>query len=97
MEYIVDNSKYSYSYQKLREDYIRFRRMNDEEFLSHLLEILHFAVFVCYLKEIPTNAALCDKGVIHQLVHLLNEDTKEDALYELSSIRDTFNTICELA
>ena len=96
MEYLVGDKRFSFSYQGLFEDYVRYSRMNDAEFLENIVPILHFTCFVCYLKEIPTGCCLVDNGIIHQLVHLLQEETRPQALRELEDIRDTFNKVCEL-
>ena len=97
MEYLVGTSKYSFSYQDLKNDYIKYKSMNDADFTAHLIKILHFSCFVCYIKEIPTHAILCDTGLIHELIHLLDSNTKAHAKMNLDDIRNKFNTICELA
>lgn len=97
VDYRVDKSHYSFSYQELREDYLRFKAMTDAAFVANLVKILHFACFVCFLKDIPTEAILSDKGVIHEFVHILNQETQIDALNNLAEIREKFNKICELA
>lgn len=95
--YLVENSQYSISYQNLRNDYLKYCLMSDEDFLKHLKDILHFACIVCWMKE-RSEAALRDDGVIHQLVHILgkvNCDMNEKEL--LSITRDIFNRECCLA
>jgi len=82
--------KYSFSYQWLRDDYLRFTMMSDEEFLADLIHILHFTVFVCYIKEMQTQWVLADTGIVHELVHLLLEERnralgKPDAEIEVTS------------
>lgn len=96
MDYLVEGSKYSLSYSALREDYLRYKAMPDADFAASAIKILHFSCIVCYLKEMPAQAVLIDKGIIHELVHLLDADTKPDALRELPGIREKFNKICEL-
>ena len=70
MEYLVDGKKFHFSYQELREHYIQFISMTDSEFINKIDEALHFAIFVCYLKEIPTYLCLSDMGIVHELLHL---------------------------
>ncbi len=96
MDYSVEGSKYSLSYSELREDYLRYKAMLDADFAASAIKILHFSCIVCYLKETSAQAVLIDKGIIHELVHLLDADTKPDALRDLPRIRETFNQICEL-
>lgn len=100
--YEVDGSRYALSYSSLREDYLNYRLMTDEDFMANLVKILHFAVFVCFVKEAPSYVVLSDKGVIHELVHLLEfrdqlDDPQESFEVRLDRIRDTFNRWCCLA
>lgn len=97
MEYLVGGKRYGFSYAELKADFERFRGLGDEEFLENLTEILHFAVFVCYLKEIPREATLSDEGIIHQLVHLMIKETRPQALAQIRAIRAQFNTLCALS
>lgn len=101
----LPGGKYGFSYQQLRDDYLRFVMMSDDEFLGNLLDILHFACFVCYIKENSTQSVLADTGVIHELIHLLMEERNHAAGKEhpevtdtpLDRIRDLFNRDCCLA
>jgi hypothetical protein len=97
MRYLTDNNvEFNLSYGALKEDYLRFRDMTDEEFAASALEILHFCCVTAFLKEIPTNSILIDDGIIHELIHLLVEDTQQEALDRLPEIRETFNSLMEL-
>lgn len=101
----LPGGKYGFSYQQLRDDYLRYTMMTDEEFYEDLLNILHFACFVCYVKEKQTQWVLADTGIVHELVHLLMEkqnrkDKKPDPTVtdtSLEKIRDLFNYDCCLA
>ena len=99
LTYLPDEHKFVFSYSEVQADYERYRTMPDEEFgsLEKLPHILHFAVFVCFLKELPTGACLCDTGIVHQLLHLLIPATREDALKDLREIRAQFDRVLELA
>lgn len=97
MDYVIDGSTYSFSYDALREDYHRFKNMSDAEFAASVIDALHFACFVSHLKDFPACVVLSDKGVIHQLVHLLAKDTQSLVFQELVEIRETFNKVLELA
>lgn len=96
---------YSFSYQELRDDYRRFYLMSDDEFLGNLLDILHFTVYVSYIKEGQARWLLADNGIIHELVHLLMEERNRAHGYDkprvtdtsLEKIRDLFNRDCCLA
>lgn len=91
--------KFIVSYSSLREDYLRYTLMSDEDFLANLLDILHFACIVCWVKEKQTQWLLGDTGLIHELVHLLIEQKEQAEITTtpLSTIRDIFNRDCCLA
>jgi len=100
--YLVDGAQYTLSYSSLREDWLKFTMMSDDDFMENLVPILHFACIVCYLKEVPGYIALSDQGVVHELVHLLHYGSgfdAPDATFDLrlERIRDTFNRWCCLA
>lgn len=87
MEYLVDGTSFHYSYTDLRENYMRFKTMTDEEFIKNAKYVLHFAIFACYIKEIPTYLCCSDKGIIHELTHLILEIQAQ----HIHEIRDLFN------
>lgn len=96
--YLTDNNtKYSFSYQELKDDFHKFKDMKDEEFIANALSILHFCCVVSYIKDLPSHAVLIDDGVIHELVHLLSDETRDGAIENLPEIRKNFNSIMELA
>lgn len=87
IEYISEGSKFILSYNELREHHINFCEMSDSDFMDNLNDALHLACIICFLKEIPTYVCLTDKGIIHELVHLLKENGTTTSLQE---IRDLF-------
>lgn len=92
IEYLSEGAKFSLSYQELREHYLNFCEMSDSDFLKNLPDALHLACIICFLKETPTYVCLTDKGIIHELVHLLKENGTTTSLQE---IRDLFKlTLC---
>jgi hypothetical protein len=101
----LPSSKYGFSYQQLRDDYLRYRLMSDDDFLSHLVDILHFACYVAYVKELLTQWVLADTGIVHELVHLLIEERNQRegrkewqvTTTSLKEIRDLFDRDCCLA
>jgi len=97
LDYLIENHRYVLEYSKLKEDFERYHAMHDEEFLNNLIPVLHFVCVVSYLKETPGQVLTNDEGLIHQLVHLLDEQTKPDALHELRAIRMRFDSLCRLA
>lgn len=92
MQYNVDTEKYGFSYQELKLDYEKYSKMQDTDFIHNIPKILHFACFVCYLKEIPSQVLLVDNGLIHELIHLLNGVN----FHKIKEIRELFDLHCKL-
>ncbi|UPW35900.1 hypothetical protein QE320_gp154 [Pseudomonas phage EM] len=79
MSYVAGNGHtYSFSYTQMRDTYNRLRDLNDEEFKAALPEVLHFACFACWVKEVPTSVVLGDWGLIHLIAHQLHGEPGED-------------------
>lgn len=95
MQYLIEGDKYILHYQELKEQYILHIAMSDEEFMKNLPSALHLACVICFLKEIPTYICLSDKGVIHELTHLLQHGT--DELIILKDIRKVFKQQLKLS
>jgi len=94
MEYIVDSKTYSFDYQELKEKYLELESLTDIQFLDRIPEILHFVCFVSYVKNTPSYILLNDRGLIHELVHLL--DLKGHPTNDLENIREQFKIWCKL-
>jgi hypothetical protein len=88
LTYLVENTKYSYSYSDLKDRYNEILNFSDEEFKTYLVKILHFTIFVCYLKELQTAQVLSDKGIIHEIVHYL--EMGETTELRLVDLREQF-------
>jgi hypothetical protein len=97
MEYTVSGKHFFLSYQDLKEDYFTFINQSDAEFIipQNLIKALHFACIVLYLKEAGPEMTVSDKGIIHELVHLL--DIPDEPLVDLAAIRDLFKEVLLLA
>jgi len=92
IKYLSEGSQFSLSYRELREHYLKFCEMSDSDFLKNLPDAIHLACIICFLKEVPTYVCLTDKGIIHELVHLLKENGTKTSLQE---IRELFKlTLC---
>lgn len=94
IEYIENGHKYAFSYSWLRADYEKFVAMSDEEFVENILDVLHCAIYICYIKEIETYRCLSDEGIVHQLIHILDPNIRSDI--DLQQVRESFKTVCEL-
>ena len=87
--YKVGNREFVYDHKSLQYAFSTYRGCTNEEFLENIVDILHFAVYMCWLKEIPSDECLADDGIIHELVHLLQENTIKNS--NLENIRKKFN------
>ncbi len=96
MEYIVEGTTFDWSYSELRQGYYHFIELSDDEFLADLPAVLHFACFVCFIKEIPSYVCLSDKGIIHELVHMLQSGV-DGSVSSLNEIRKLFKEQLKLA
>ena len=94
MEYVLDDKKFSYSYKQLKEQYLKFKEMSEEEFFSDIPRLLHFACFVGWIKELGNECLISDVGIIHELVHLLEKDVEMVSTKE--ELRGKFLTLLEL-
>ena len=87
--YKVGNKRFLYDKKSLKFSFNTYKEYSNEEFLENIVDILHFAVFACWLKEIPGDDCLSDDGIVHELVHLLKENTIKHV--DLEKIRTKFN------
>lgn len=94
MQYLIDGITFEMSYQKLRDLHFDFCGYSDEVFTSKLVDALHLACIICYLKE-RSHIVLGDKGIIHELVHLLSKD--KGGLTDLAEVRKQFKEELYLA
>lgn len=90
---------YLLSYSSLREDYLRYTMMSDEDFAADLLNVLHFVCITCWMKEKQAQWLLSDTGLIHEIIHLLLAQASAEFTTntKLSDVRDMFNRDCCLA
>lgn len=95
MDYLVEGQKYILSYPELKSKYLLFVGMSDVEFRKNLASALHLACIICYLKDIPTSKCLSDKGIVHELVHLL--DIPEEENLDFKRIRELFEQELKLS
>lgn len=90
-KYKVNEKTYNYNPGSLLRTYEKICDYSEEEFMNNLPEILHFCSFMSFVLDLTNEQTLADGGVIHELVHLLNENTR---LY--TKVRDVQEKIEEL-
>lgn len=92
IDYRNEGHAYTISYQELREHYHKFVTLSDHDFLEELPKAIHFACVVCWFKEVGAEASISDRGIIHELAHLLDCGTTTP----LQEIREQFKKILYL-
>ncbi|MBH3399185.1 hypothetical protein I5S60_06350 [Pseudomonas fluorescens] len=97
MDYFIGSNRYSASYQGLREEHARYVQLTDKRFLKELSGAMHFAVFVCWFKELPTSQVLSDEGIVHLLAHLIHLKGEPLVMGRLGEIRELFDQQLRLA
>ncbi len=93
-KYKIENTEYSYDIKNLRHLYRQFIRYDDEIFIEKIADVLHFACYVSWVKEIHSDELLSDKGLIHELVHLLKPATRPYS--DIKEIRIKFEKLLVL-
>jgi hypothetical protein len=88
-EYKVGDRVFLFDINSLRSSFKEYKSFSDEEFIENIEDILHYAVFVCWIKEIPGDECLADDGIVHELVHCLKKNTRNHT--NLKLIRKKFN------
>lgn len=94
INYLVDGVEYSFNYQDLKEKYLEVVNYSDEVFMDNLPEIAHLACVVSYFKGLGNSATISDKGIIHELIHLMTEPN--EPTNDLAEIREKFNKLIQL-
>ena len=90
-KYSKSNRVYLLDEKHLQYLFSTYIEMSDEEFIQNIEEVLHFAVYVVYLKDIPTKDVMGDEGLIHELVHLLKKSTRNEV--DIDELRENFNKL----
>lgn len=88
-EYKVGDKTFLYDKKSLTQSFKLYSSYTDLEFLENIVDILHYAVYVCWIKEISSDECLGDDGIVHELVHLLQKNTIGHS--NLQKIRNKFN------
>ncbi len=94
IEYLVEGRKFGFDYQELKEKYMEFISMSDQDFLKNLVDAAHFASVICFIKNIPSYLCLSDTGVVHEIIHLMKEN---GTTTPLSEIRELFEQQLKLS
>lgn len=88
-EYKVGDRTFVYDKKSLSQSFDTYSSYTDIEFLENIIDILHYAVYACWVKEISSDDCLADDGIVHELVHLLQKNTIGHS--NLKQIRKKFN------
>lgn len=96
MQVRVDGHTFMVSYQELRESYLNFVGMNDEEFSQKLPQAAHLACVICWFKEVGAEASIGDRGIVHELLHLMALPPEDQEPGLLGRVREQFETLLKL-
>lgn len=94
IHYLIDGVEYSFNYQELKFRYEDICQYSDKQFMEELPEIAHLACIVSYLKGLGTQATIGDKGIIHEIIHLMTNP--EEPTNNITEIRLKFNKLIQL-
>lgn len=94
IHYTVDGTTYSLNYQELKAKYESVVNYSDEQFMENLPDIAHLACIISYFKGLGVQATISDKGIIHELIHLMT--APEEPTNDLQEIREKFNKLIQL-
>lgn len=90
-KYKIGNKEYKYNPSLLRMHYEEFTDMSDADFIQSISRVLHFACFMSFVKNLSHIDTLSDQGIIHELVHLANENTRKYS--NIKEIREKFEDL----
>lgn len=94
LNYLIDGVEYSFNYQELKARYEDISQYSDEQFMEELPKIAHLACIISTLKGLGIQATIGDKGIIHEIIHLMTEPN--EPTNDLSEIREKFNCLIKL-
>lgn len=94
-EYKIGKTKYQFDYDMINFQYNTFKKMNNDEFIDKILDAIHFACYVSYIKKLDTEQTLSDQGIIHELIHLTKENTRK--YQDISKTRKKFNKLLKIS
>lgn len=86
--YVIEGQRFSYWPDELEAAHRHLCALPDAEFLQALPEALHLACMLCFVLDTPIHECLSDRGVIHQLAHLIH--IGGEPAVELRLVREKF-------
>jgi hypothetical protein len=90
-QYSLKGRTFTYDAEMLSFYYNSFTQMTDEEFIENLPKVLHFTCYMSFVLKLDHVDTLSDVGIIHELVHLLNEGTKR--YVNINKVRELFSEL----
>ncbi len=94
-EYKRGNKTFLFDRDLLIFQYDKFKNMTNEEFIDNIIDVLHFACYVSWLKNLNTEETLADDGIIHELVHLTKKTTRK--YQNIARTRKKFNKMLKIS
>ena len=93
INYVTGGHTFGLNYQDLRAKHIELCEMSDHQFTINLPQAAHLACIISYIKGKGNEQTIGDKGIVHELIHMMCEGTTTP----LHEVRDQFRTMLELA
>lgn len=93
-EYKIGKTSYQFDYDMIVFQYNSFKQMSNDEFVKNIIDAIHFACYVSYIKRLDTEKTLSDQGIIHELIHLTKEATRK--YQDVSKTRKKFNRLLKI-
>ncbi len=87
-----DGHTFNISYKEMKQHYIEFCEMTDDQFAKNLPEAAHLACIISWFKELSSDMTLGDTGIVHELIHLIDGTERRD----LPRIREMFKEYLQL-
>ena len=94
-EYKREDKTFLFDRGLLEFQYRTFKKMNDKEFLENIVDALHFACYVSWLNKLSTEETLSDTGIIHELIHLTQTNTRR--YQDIRKTRKKFNKLLKIS
>ncbi len=94
IHYTLEGKTFDFKYQELKDKYQEFIEYDDIKFSEHIVDATHLAIMICFIKQLKTEIVLSDVGIIHELVHLMIDET---TITPLEEIRELFKEQLKLS
>lgn len=97
-DYRGEMRNYGISYTELRDEHRELCSMSTPDWMTHLPRAIHLACVIGWFKELPNDATIGDRGIVHELVHLISATYEGAELQQvIRRVRKQFAEVLRLA